>query len=197
MIKGSGAQKNLMNDLIWRKNTSIIPINTFCSFFAGFPHADTLFRTIRIGVSLLNHPGWHQKQHENQGLILQPSHLHDVLEEGAEDDDKEDFPRPLSLIISGPGFEPNTWVSKNPNPGFCFDWLSLGWVYFYVLEAEDVVPRPLLSLIMLMRKSSEGNGAAGGRWWWCWPYCSGRSASGFLKSKINGFFINKAQGRVH
>ena len=38
---------------------------------------------------------------------------------------------------------------------------------------------------MLMRKSSEGNGAAGGRWWWCWPYCSGRSASGFLKSKIN------------
>ena len=100
MIKGSGAQKNLMNDLIWRKNTSIIPINTFCSFFAGFPHADTLFRTIRIGVSLLNHPGWHQKQHENQGLILQPSHLHDVLEEGAEDDDKEDFGRPLSLIIS-------------------------------------------------------------------------------------------------
>ena len=86
---------------------------------------------------------------------------------------------------------------QKPNPGFCFDWLSLGWVYFYVLEAEDVVPRPLLSLIMLMRKSSEGNGAAGGRWWWCWPYCSGRSASGFLKSKINGFFINKAQGRVH
>ena len=40
--------------------------------------------------------------------------------------------------------------------------MILGWVYFYVLEVEDVLPRPLLSLIMLMRKSSEGNGAAGG-----------------------------------
>ena len=111
--------------MLTKENILYIPIYTFCSFFAGFPHADTLFRTIRIGVSLLNHPGWHQKQHENQGLILQPSHLHDVLEEGAEDDDKEDFPRPLSLIISGPGFEPNTWVSKNPTR-VC---VLIGWVW--------------------------------------------------------------------
>ena len=120
-----------------------VPINTFCGFFAGFPHADTLFRTIRIGVSLLNHPGWHQKQHEYQGLILQPHHLHDVLEE----------------------------------------------------EEEDVVPRPL-SLIMLMRKSSEGNGRAAGGWPYCCNGGGGGASAGFLKSKINGFFINKASKHI-
>ena len=37
--------------------SSALPVDAFGRLFAGFPHADTLFRTIRIGVSLLNHPG--------------------------------------------------------------------------------------------------------------------------------------------
>ena len=50
-----------------------LPIYAFRCFFSGFPHAYTLFRTICIGISHLDHPGWHQK-HEYQGLI-QP-HFH-------------------------------------------------------------------------------------------------------------------------